>query len=200
MADGETFNVLFVCTANVCRSAFAELLCRQLLVDRLGPGAERRFAISSAGVNAVIGASMHRDTRAALALWGWPLFEEAEAFVARPLRPHMLHWADLILTAEEAHRSKIAWETPKVTDRLFTLLRFARIGRGLNPQELPTDPVLRARALVLHAARSTEPARGSDSVPDPIGQSYQHHLRMGDRLFDAVGALVDGIAPLRVES
>ena len=39
--DGATFNMLFVCTGNICRSAFAEVLCRQLFDDRLGPAARR---------------------------------------------------------------------------------------------------------------------------------------------------------------
>ncbi len=196
MAGGATFNILFVCTGNICRSAFAEVLTRQLLVDRLGLTARRSFAVASAGLHAVAGSGMHPQTRAVLAYWGWPVYEEAGSFVARPLRAHMLRWADVILTAEEAQRAEIRLGAPETTGRLFTALRFVRIGRGLSPDELPPDPVLRARALVLLAARSGEPVRpAQDTIPDPMGRPAAQHLRTADVVFEAVGSLVDLMAP-----
>ncbi len=113
MTSPAPFNVLFVCTGNVCRSAFAEVLCRQLFDDRLGPASLHSFAVSSAGLRAVTGSGMHPDTREVLGLWGPSLFEASEHFVARPLRAHMVRWADLILTAEDEHRDEIAWTAPE---------------------------------------------------------------------------------------
>src|SRR4051812_32932148 len=59
--DGE-FRLLFVCTGNICRSPFAEILTRHLLVGRLGGRVAGRFEISSAGVQAVVGSPMHPDS------------------------------------------------------------------------------------------------------------------------------------------
>jgi protein-tyrosine phosphatase len=191
-----SFVVLFVCTGNICRSPLAELLGRQLFDDRLGSVAHRWFALSSAGMQAVVGSGMHPDSRDALALWGYPLYEAAAAFVARPLRPHMVAWADLILTAEDAHRSEIAWTAPEAAPKLFTLRRFGRIANTLDPDELPCEPVSRAHAMVTAAVASAEPLRSADdSVPDPIGQPPEAHLRAADVIFEALGSVVDLAAP-----
>ncbi len=198
--DQPGFNVLFVCTGNICRSAFAEVLSRQLLLDRLGPHAAKAVEFSSAGIRAVAGAGMHPQTRNALAMWGDPLYDRAGAFRSRQLQPHMIRWADLIVTAEEAHRSQIAWTTPEIQPKLFTMLRFARILHDITPLELPVGPAERGRALVAEAAAArgrygAEP--NADSVPDPVGGSDQQHQRAADLIFDAVGTLVDAVAPRR---
>lgn len=196
MTDGATFNLLFVCTGNICRSAFAEVLCRQLLDDRLGPDARRLFACSSAGMRAVTGAPMDPYTRDVLALWGHPVYQEAAGFTARPLRPHMVRWADLVLTAEDAHRTEIAWTSPEVVRRLFTLRRFGRILRGLDPTRLPADPLPRAQAVVQAAAGSREPVQPElDAIPDPIGLPPAEHLAAADLTFEVLGLFVDLIAP-----
>ena len=197
MTEAAPFKVLFVCTGNICRSAFAEVLCRQLFDDRLGALARPSFAFSSAGVAAVVGSGIHPLTREVLGLWGPSLYQEADRFVARPLRGHMLRWADLVLTAEDQHRTQIAWTAPEATGKLFTMVRFGRIIGRLDPNELPPDPVARARAAVRAAAGSTEPVRpDDDSVPDPIGGPPQAHLRSADLVFEAMGSFVDLVAPL----
>jgi hypothetical protein len=43
------FRVLYVCTGNICRSPFAEILTRHLLTGRLGGQAAAAFDVSSAG-------------------------------------------------------------------------------------------------------------------------------------------------------
>ena len=197
MTGEPPFNVLFVCTGNICRSAFAEVLCRQLLADRLGPVAPRLISCSSAGLAAVVGSGMHPQTRELLKMWGpWP-FHAARSFVARPLRPHMVRWAELILTAEDDQRIAIAWNEPEATEKLFTMRRFGRIAVALDPKELPGEPAGRARALVHEAAASTEPVdAAADSIPDPVGRPQQAHLRAADLVFEAVAGFVDAVAPL----
>jgi protein-tyrosine phosphatase len=196
--DGQRFNVLYVCTGNICRSAFAEVLSRQLLADRLGSGAPAPIVFSSAGLRAVTGSGMHPYTRDALALWGPAVYDAAEHFVARPLRPHMVRWADLVLTAEDEQRPQIAWSAPDVVPRLFTMRRFGRIAAALDPLELPCCPIERARALVVAADGSAEATSSTlDSVPDPIGRSPRRHLEAADLIVEAVGALVDAVAPPR---
>ena len=64
------FRLLFVCTGNICRSAFAEVLTRHLLNERLGYGPASAIVVSSAGIQAVVGSGMHPMTREMLRPWG----------------------------------------------------------------------------------------------------------------------------------
>jgi protein-tyrosine phosphatase len=92
------FRVLYVCTGNICRSPFAEILTRHLLIGRLGGQAAAAFDVSSAGVQAVVGSGIHPSTREELAPWGLHR-EAADRFVARQIRPPMIADAHLVLGA-----------------------------------------------------------------------------------------------------
>src|SRR6185437_3085008 len=85
----DAFPLLFVCTGNICRSPFAEILTRHLLRGRLGGRAAAAFDVSSAGVAAVVGSAMHPDSRAELAPWGLD-GAPADGFVARQLQSSMI--------------------------------------------------------------------------------------------------------------
>lgn len=194
------FKTLFVCTGNVCRSAYAEVLARQLLVDRLGPSALDQFSFSSAGVRALVGRPMHPYTRLALAPWGYAAYELAGEHVARQLGKEDITAADLILTAEEAHRPVVAWISADALPKMYSMRRFARILMVADELLLLSDPLERAVALVESASRiqaSLRPlAGGEESVPDPIGGSARDHLLAADLVFEVVAAFVDVIAPL----
>lgn len=198
------FTMLFVCADNICRSALAEVLMRQLLFDRLGPVSLEQFDISSAGFRALSGAGMHPDTRVALTALGEPVYQQAGTFVARQLEAGMVQAADVVLTAEEADRPYVAWAAPDAVKRIFTLRRFARAAAAANPQALPAGPVERAHTLVPAAAALapvTRPARAAeDSVPDPMGGPPALHLAAADVVFHAVATIVDVVAPLPVIS
>jgi protein-tyrosine phosphatase len=64
--QGDRFHILFVCTGNVCRSPFAEIYTRHLLIGRLGGRGARAYPVASAGVGALHGSGMHPDSRAQL--------------------------------------------------------------------------------------------------------------------------------------
>src|SRR4051812_49795210 len=87
--QASTFRVLFVCTGNICRSPFAEILTRHLLRGQLGGRDADAFDVSSAGVAAVVGSAMHPDSRAELAPWNLD-GAMSERFVARQLHPDMI--------------------------------------------------------------------------------------------------------------
>src|SRR5687768_1276786 len=97
------FGLLYVCTGNICRSPFAEILTRHLLVERLGAREAAAFEVSSAGVGAVVGAPMHELSRRELAPW-YLDGVAAEAFVARQLRSAMIGEVDLVLGLNTRHR------------------------------------------------------------------------------------------------
>lgn len=195
--------MLFVCTGNACRSAFAELLARRLMADRLGPAAPDLFGFTSAGVRADPGRPIHPGTRAALAVWGISAGRDGpDAFRTRRLDEKMIAGADLVLAAEESHRSAIAWMAGDAVPKVYGMRRFARMLRMLDQRRLPADPVHRALLILewapaLHAGLGPVPP-DDEVVPDPVDGGPWEHLRTADLVADVVGTLVDVLAPAPV--
>lgn len=142
--------VLFVCTANICRSAYADLLSRHLLGE--GSGVE----VASAGTRAVEGEPVDEEMAALLRARGIdPTTHRSRRLSLRTVGEH-----DLVVTAEVAHRSFILDDRPAVFRRLFTLGQLDRTLDGL-----PDD--LRGRALITAAGQAAVPADPADDVHDP---------------------------------
>lgn len=192
-----SFGLLFVCTGNICRSPFAEILTRHLLRGRLGGRAAAAFEVSSAGVRALVGSPMHDDTRNELSPWG--LDGPAGEFVARQLRSAQVERADLVLGAGPRHRSAVLERAPVGLGRVFALREFARLATSVDPAALPAHPVARAHAMVEQAGlrRGLLPPGDPDDdvVPDPMGQDQDAHHRAAALIRAAVEAIVDVIAP-----
>lgn len=194
------FRLLFVCTGNICRSPFAEILTRHLLVGRLGGRLASAFEVSSAGVQAVVGSQMHPDSRDELTPWGLDQVA-AGRFNARQLRSVMVEQAHLVLGANPRHRSSAVERSPEGLPKTFALREFARLAQAVDPAELPADPVGRAHALVELARRQrgfvrpVDPA--DDLVPDPMGGTADDHHRAATLIREAVSSIVDIMAPAR---
>jgi sulfate adenylyltransferase len=121
--------VLFVCTANICRSPYMELTARRLLPD------ETDIVFSSAGTRGFDAAEM--DAEMAARLGGGT---GSDGFRSRPLTRELLEDADLVLTAEASHRAFILDEQPGLFRKVFTLGQAAaalrRLGSALPREEL----------------------------------------------------------------
>lgn len=196
--DRDAFRVLFVCTGNVCRSPFAEILTRHLLIGGLGGRAASRFRVESAGVRAVVGAQMDHDTRDELMPWGLDGASLAGLFLARQLTAGMISDSDLILGAGQAHRGAVVERLPEARRTTFTLREFARLVADVDPRSLPDEPAGRAGALVEQAwlRRGVVPGRrGGDEVPDPIGGDPAAHRRATTLIADAVTTIVRKLVP-----
>ncbi len=164
----EHFSILYVCSANLCRSMMAERVTRRRLVGAILHGQVVRA--SSAGLRAIDGQHAISHAVDALARTG----TDAAGFSARRLSRALLAESDLVLTAETAHRDRAAAMLPSAARRVFTLREFARLGarvpprpRGV-PQVLPAalgahDVVAQARTAVLAAAAM----RGQVDLVDP---------------------------------
>jgi protein-tyrosine phosphatase len=194
--QGARFRVVFVCTGNICRSPFAEILTRHLLIGRLGGRVAESYDLSSVGVRAVAGARMHPDTREQLVPWG--LYERAGRFVARQLTSDVLCDADLVLGATPRHRSAAVEKEPGVLSRSFSLREFARLVTAVNPAELPPLPPDRGPALVELARRQrgmlpTPP--DDDDIPDPMGRLPEAHGVAAGLIREAAQRIVDVLAP-----
>ena len=90
-----SYNLLFVCTGNTCRSPMAEALARHAL-ERRGWNNVR---VASAGVSAVEGAPASDPVPVVLGEKAIPF----DTHQSRPLTPELVAWADTILVMGPYH-------------------------------------------------------------------------------------------------
>ncbi|CAN5861004.1 low molecular weight protein arginine phosphatase [soil metagenome] len=94
-ARGTTYNLLFVCTGNTCRSPMAEAIARGALRDR----GWQHVAVRSAGIAATTGAGA---TEQAVDVAREHTLDLATHSAAM-LSPELVEWADLILAMGASH-------------------------------------------------------------------------------------------------
>lgn len=143
-------SLLFVCHANIARSASAELLAHQRL------GADPTWQVSSAGVGALVGHPVDGDLAAALSRRGI----DSSAHRARQVDAELLGAADLVLVFEARHRSWILKESPALVRSTFTIRRAARVLQGLSRRAEPLS----------FLAIDNAPYTSRDDFADPYGQ------------------------------
>jgi protein-tyrosine-phosphatase len=95
-----TFNVLFVCTGNTCRSPMAEAVARAEL-ERRG---WKHVEVASAGTSAEDGEPAAAEAGAVVERHGLRL----ESHRSRLLTPELVDWADLILAMSVSHLAAVA--------------------------------------------------------------------------------------------
>lgn len=167
----EPLHVLFVCTANICRSPVMELLARQMA----GEGAAITFA--SAGTHGFDAHALNEDMAVTLS----PGL--GDDFRSRRLTAEILREADLILTAEASHRSHILEEQPQLHRKVFTLGQFVATAAQV--------PGLTGRDLVVEAGLRRTPPRPDDDVDDP----YRRGSAASERATATITAMLGEIVP-----
>ncbi|MCU0509791.1 MAG: low molecular weight protein arginine phosphatase [Anaerolineae bacterium] len=110
--------ILFVCTANICRSPMAAGIMRDQLA-RLGLDSE--VEVLSAGVWAEDGGRASSNGVAVLRLRGIDL----AAHRSQPLTPALLRAANIVLVMEEAHRRSIFYMAPEQLSKVYLLSELA---------------------------------------------------------------------------
>jgi protein-tyrosine-phosphatase len=106
--------ILFVCTANICRSPMAAAIMR----DRIAKaGLESEVQVLSAGVWAEAG--IRASSNATVVLRGRGI--DLAPHRSQPLTPALLREANIILVMEEAHRRSIFYMTPEVLAKVYLL-------------------------------------------------------------------------------
>ena len=133
---GDTFDVLFVCTGNVCRSPMAELF----FLACAAPGA---VEVESAGLAALVGQPI--DTSAAIVLADVGL--DPTRHRARQFTPELALAADLVLAAEREHRDDVIAAAPAAHRRVFTMKEFARLLPAAGASGSPREVIARAAQL-----------------------------------------------------
>ncbi len=187
------FEILTVCTGNICRSPLAE----QLLRTRL---AEFSPIVVSAGTFGLDSAPMTPES-VQLAVSLGVAAEDAVAHRSRFLTEQMLVSPALILTATRDHRRAVVERAPARMRSTFTIREFARLANTLGADELRdggADAAMRVRAMGLAVASRrgllpppADPAE--DDVIDPYGRSWRTYQRSAAQLEPAVDAVVRAI-------
>lgn len=167
--------VLFVCTANVCRSPFMELAARHLA----GPGSRVEFA--SAGTRGFSASEISGEMATTLSTRGVP---GASQFRSRAFTEDLIAHTDLVLTAEAAHRQLILDEHPAAFRKVFTLGQFAEAVRAAGP-------TLSGRALLAEVAERRGPADPALDIADP----YQQGPEVAEACAQAIDSLLRVVVP-----
>ncbi len=165
--------VLFVCTANICRSPYMELATRRLLGD------DAQIEVSSAGTD-----GFHDHPMSEEMIDGYEA--DATGFRSRRVSGELLADADLVLTAEAAHRAFLLDEHPGALGKVFTLGQFAEaVALGGVSGDAPTG-----RALIEAVGRRPSAAAPRHDVADPY--------RRGPDLARACAARIDELLAIVV--
>lgn len=144
-------NVLLICTGNICRSPYAELV----LASRL---ADLPVTFQSAGTRARHGLRLTPEA-AELAIGDGVDRSRVEAHSSRALDSVLLSSADLVLGMAREHRRFVVELNPAFVRRTFTIREFALLASGVtdsriadsmqNPNGLePSDGVERLLAAI----------------------------------------------------
>ena len=166
----EPLEVLFVCTANICRSPAMELIARDL-----AGGADVVFA--SVGTHGREGHPMNAEMSELLPP-GW-----ADDFRSRPLTASVLERADLVLTAESSHRQHILDDFPQLHRKVFTLGQFEAT--------IADIPGLSGRELVAAAGQRRTPSTPAHDVADP----YRRGRAAAQQATGTIRAMLSVIVP-----
>ena len=94
-----SYNLLFVCTGNTCRSPMSEALARHAIQERGWSGVE----VASAGVAALAGSPASAEVPRVLEELG----VEAPSHEAQELTPELVEWADAVLVMGPSHAAAV---------------------------------------------------------------------------------------------
>lgn len=187
-----TLGILFVCTANICRSAYAEVMARHLFGDQF---AEQ---VGEWGHSGQSGRLWRPEQPAghlrffSAGTWGFDrkpmcpeMAQQAEArgadaswFRSERVTRELIAGADLVLAAGTDHVSFLVDEWPGEFKKIFTFGQFVDVISD-------ADPEVSGRELLDFAQANRRPALVRDNLPDPY--------RRGASAAAASAELIDGM-------
>jgi protein-tyrosine phosphatase len=113
-------NILFLCTGNICRSAFAERFFNKLVRQTGLIG----IASDSAGLLALPGNAATAMAQKVAYEHGVDLFSHR----ANPVSKRLVAWSDLVLVMEKSHERDLLDAFPEAEGKILLLRYFARYG------------------------------------------------------------------------
>jgi len=188
MAGG--FRILLVCTGNICRSPMAEQMLRQKLKD------SNHIVVDSAGVFAMEGKDMPDEAASSLLKNNYAPSKHK----AKQLTAELVDSADLILTAEQDHRSDVVRTSPRANRYTFTFKEFANLNRYLEdptreePFDKPKD--LQDKVRITASTRGYAPVITDLDLADPYlkpSQAYDDTAESLEQLLDEVVRWVSNV-------
>ena len=183
------FEVLTVCTGNICRSPLAA----ELLRARLAP---LEASVLSAGTRGLSDAPMTSEAQLLAVQYGVTA-DAAASHRSRYLLENHLSSPDLILTMTRDQRRHVAELAPSRLRWTFTAREFARLAADVTDDEIRAatesapDASARVRAAILVVAARRgmvmPPANpADDDVIDPYGRSWETYQLSAAQLVPAV--------------
>lgn len=167
--------ILFVCTANIARSPYAEQRMRAMADSSTG------LTFASAGIPGYPGRSIDNNIATVLAERG----VEPSEHTSRVLDDAAVTDTDLILTMEFAHQLSIMDSWPAAATKVFGLRQFANAA-----QSLMEDPArVRDAAipeLLLGAQQAARPNSMTLNVPDPYRRGVAATRKAADQIDEAL--------------
>ena len=185
----DPFRLLFVCTANRCRSPMAEYLAQRSLAER-----QIGAKVVSAG-RLDSGAHVSPGAQAAMARGGIYV----SSHISARHDPETLSDADLVLVMERSHLTDVYQTQPDALDHAFTLGEFPALLDALPDDQSDTNeagPAQRARRRVALAHLARDPQHiliddDSTDIVDPIGRRNMHYRRTAKQLEGLIEASID---------
>ncbi len=174
--DAGPLQVLFVCTANICRSPYMELATRRLLGD------DASVVVSSAGTQGFDAAPMSNEL-----IGGYEA--EAESFRSRRATREMVEAADVVITAGSAHRTYLLEETPAAFRKIFTLGQLAAAVPSYDDD--PAAP--RGRALLRELSQRPRAADTSLDIADPYRRGPEASRACAELIDELLGIVVPAL-------
>ena len=170
--------VLFVCSANLCRSPLAENLLRARVREFGLP-----LDVASAGTQIIAGLTMPWQIEELAAQLGTsePLTH------SRAVTPTEAAHADLILTASRSHSNEVIRLTPGLSRKTFTVRQFQRLtqefpctsdhDKTVTPKERFASWISDLADVRGHGELPTDPT--DDDTIDPFDQSLEIYAEVG---------------------
>ena len=178
------FRILFVCTANICRSPMAEYLLQMVLAEGADQGTG--FQLRSAGTHGYDGAEMDPPAAEQLRrLGGHPC-----GFRSQMLTPRHCQEARAHPDGDPRAAFAAADREPRALRRTFTLLEFAQASVQVR-ERWPSisDP---AEVVMLAAAARSRVSLDVYDVADPYGGSADQHRIAAETILAATTTIAAG--------
>lgn len=175
--------VLFVCTANISRSAYAERRARQVLPG----GTDPDFTFASAGTPGYPDRGMDPAMQSLLAARG----ADPSGHISRGVGEELMRRADLVVTFEFAQHMRLLDEFPEHRRVIVGLQQAARAVRSLEE----ADAVGRAGLDVVDRVERLIAAAGPNSMSLDVEDPYNRGPRAARACADEIDGLLDVLLP-----
>lgn len=179
-------HLLFMCTANQCRSPMAAALATDLLARRGVPAAVASCGLLEAGHPA------SRGTVKAMERRGLDVSDHRSRQLDEPL----VGWATVVITMERRHLLRVVELVPDAVGRSFTLPELAELALLVGPRL----PGLRPAEWVARCAAARDPVAAVShttdlDVADPMGGPARGYRRTAEQIESMLATVIGMLYP-----